>query len=67
MSCTHAMVLGLPSQKGNMNAHNGDESSGESSWEHILVKLTIPEGGYRYLSLEHSIELPTFEVPSFNG
>jgi len=63
MSCTHAMVLGLTSQKGNMNVHNGDESSNESSWEHILVKLNIPEEGYRYLSHERSIELPDLKFP----
>ena len=66
MSCTHAMVLGLTSQKGNMNAHNGDEELGGPSWEHILVKLNTPEKGYRYLSHERSIELPTYEIPTLN-
>ncbi len=66
MSCTAAMVLGLTSQKGNMNAQNGDEAAGEPSWEHILVRLTIPEKGYRYLSIERTIELPTFEIPVLN-
>jgi hypothetical protein len=66
MSCTQAMALGLTSQKGNMNAQNGDESAGEPSWEHLLVRLVIPEKGYRYLCHERSIELPTFEVPTLN-
>jgi len=47
MSCTQAMALGLTSQKGNMNAQNGDESTGEPSWEHLLVRLVIPDKGYR--------------------
>jgi dipeptidase len=66
MSCTQAMALGLTSQRGNMNAQNGDESMGEPSWEHLLVRLVIPEKGYRYLCHERSIELPTFEVPTLN-
>jgi dipeptidase len=66
MSCTQAMALGLTSQKGNMNGQNGDESAGEPSWEHLLVRLTIPENGYRYLSHERSIELPNFDVPTLN-
>jgi hypothetical protein len=66
MSCTQAMVLGLTSQKGNMNGQNGDDGVGERYWEHILVKLTIPDKGYRYLSHERSIEKPTFEIPTLN-
>jgi hypothetical protein len=66
MSCTQAMVLGLTSQKGNMNGQNGDESASEPSWEHLLVRLVVPEEGYRYLSHERSIELPTYEVPTLN-
>ncbi|MBN1190999.1 MAG: hypothetical protein JXA46_14685 [Dehalococcoidales bacterium] len=66
MSCTQAMALGLTSQKGNMNAQNGDESAGEPSWEHLLVKLVIPEKGYRYLCHERSIALPNYEVPTLN-
>jgi hypothetical protein len=66
MSCTQAMALGLTSQKGNMNAQNGDDSASERYWEHILVKLVIPKKGYRYLCHERYIELPTFDIPTLN-
>jgi dipeptidase len=66
MSCTQAMVLGSTSHKGNMNAQNGDETAGERFWEHNLVKLVIPEKGYRYLCHERSIELPTYDIPTLN-
>jgi hypothetical protein len=64
MSCTQGMALGLTSQKGNMNGQNGDESVAWQSWEHIVVKLVIPEKGYRYLSHERSVDY--LDIPTLN-
>jgi dipeptidase len=66
MNCTQGMVLGLTSEKGNMNAQNGDDSASDRSWEHTLVKLIVPKKGYRYLAHERSVELPDFDIPTLN-
>jgi len=63
MSCTQAMVLGLTSRKGNLNAQNGDEPISSVPWDKILVKLVIPEKGYRYLSHGH---FSGFPLPTLN-
>ena len=63
VSCTHAMVLGFTSRKGNLNAQNGDEPISTAPWEHILVKLNTPQKGYRYLSHGH---FSGFPLPTLN-
>jgi hypothetical protein len=58
VSCTQAMALGSTSLKGNLNAQNGDEPINSLPWEHLLIKLSIPEKGYRYLSHGHFRDWP---------